>query len=174
MRQGLDSKGVGQPDVLNHLNPDGSVRVQEVASGDNGGNPDKKLFLAADGSVVSQCLLGDDKKRLSARAIVKAGVVSEVLLDTTGNQYADTRQILSDGRLVRVDADTNNDHMADVVQTYNGDALAHQDEDTNGDGVVDQRFEGNKPVPVPPNTKISREAFTRLDCGSFDGFWWKR
>jgi hypothetical protein len=69
-------------------------------------------------------LLGDDKKRLSARAIVKAGVVSEVLLDTTGNQYADTRQILSDGRLVRVDADTNNDHLPDVVQTYDGDALS--------------------------------------------------
>ena len=102
---------------------------------------------------MAQCLLGDDKKRLSTRAIVKAGVVSEVWVDTTGDQYADTRQILSDGRLVRVDADTNNDHKPDVVQTYDGDALRHQDEDTNGDGVVDQRFAGEKAVPVPPGTR---------------------
>jgi hypothetical protein len=173
VRQGLDSKGKGEPDVLNHLNADGTITVQEVVSGANGASPDKKLFLAADGSVVSQCLLGEDKKRLSARAIVKGGVVTEVLIDTTGSQYADTRQVMSEGRLVRVEADTNKDHIPDVVQTYDGDALAHQDEDTNGDGIVDQRFEGNKSVPVPPGTKIPREAFTKLDCGSFDGFWWK-
>jgi hypothetical protein len=171
--QGLDSKGKGQPDVLNHLDADGKIRVQEVASGENGANPDKKLFLATDGSVEAQCLLGQDKKRLAARALVKAGVVSEVLLDTTGSQYADTRQVLSDGKLVRVEADTNRDHRPDVVQTYDGDALRYQDEDTDGDGVVDQRFEGEKAVPVPPGTKISREAFTRLDCGSFDAFWRK-
>jgi hypothetical protein len=174
VRQGLDSKAQGHPDVLNHLNPDGSIRIQEVASGSNGAKPDKKLFLAGDGSVVAQCLLGDDKKHLSARAIVKAGVVSEVLLDTTGSQYADTRQILSDGKLVRVEADTNRDHRPDVVQTFDAGALRYQDEDTNGDGVVDQRFEGEKAVPVPPGTTIPRDAFTRLDCGSFDSFWSKR
>src|SRR5262249_9740389 len=132
-------------------------------------------FLAADGSVTAQCLLGNDKKRLSTRAIVKGGVVSEVLIDTTGSQYADTRQILSEGKLVRVEADTNRDHHVDVVQTYDASGtLKTQDEDTNGDGVVDQRFEGDKSVPVPPGTTLPREAFARLDCGTFDGFWTKK
>jgi hypothetical protein len=175
VRQGLDSKHKGHPDVLNHLNPDGSVRIQEVASGENGSSPDKRLFLADDGSVTAQCLLGKDKKRLSARAIVKAGVVSEVLLDTTGSGYADTRQILSDGKIVRVEADTNRDHRPDVVQTYDASGtLRYQDEDTNGDGIVDRRFEGGKSVPVPPGATIPRDPFPKLDCGSFDGFWTKR
>jgi hypothetical protein len=52
---GARLEGRGSPDVLNYLNADGTVRVQELASGANGASPDKKLFLAADGSVVSQC-----------------------------------------------------------------------------------------------------------------------
>jgi hypothetical protein len=52
--------------------------------------------------------------------------------------------------------------------------MRFQDEDTNGDGVIDQRFEGKKAVPVPAGTKAPQGAFARLDCGSFDGFWWKR
>ena len=75
---------------------------------------------------------------------------------------------------MRVEADTNHDHEPDVVQIFDGDGLRYQDEDTDGDGVVDRRFEGDKSVPVPPGTTIPREAFTRLDCGSFDSFWSKR
>ena len=39
---------------------------------------DKKLFLAADGTVTSQCLLNEAKDTLNTRAVVKGGIVTEV------------------------------------------------------------------------------------------------
>ena len=95
VRQGVDNSGNGRPDVLNHLNGSGQLTIQEVASGDNGRNPDKKLFLDAAGQVTAQCLLDANKKKLNTRALVSGGVVGEVLIDTNGNGYADTRQVLS-------------------------------------------------------------------------------
>jgi hypothetical protein len=176
VRQGVDSQGGrGRPDVLNHFNGDGHVKIQEVASGDNGRNPDKKLFLAKDGAVTAQCLLNDEKDKLNTRALVRAGAVNEILIDTSGDLWADTRQVLgSDGSLARLDADTNGDRKADVVQVFKGGALAYQDEDTDNDGVIDQRFEGNTPVAVPAGTKVTSAKFGKLGCGSFNRFWWKR
>ena len=127
------------------------------------------------GQVVAQCLLGEDKKKLNTRALVKGGVVVEVLIDSSGKGFADTRQVLSKtGEVVRVEADTNADRKPDVVQTYEGGALAFQDEDTNFDGAIDQRFQGTTPVAVPAGARVPDEPFGKLDCGSFDRFWWKR
>jgi hypothetical protein len=95
VRQGLDSQGSGRPDVFNHLGEDGAVRIQEVASGDNGRNPDKKLFLDPAGQVTSQCLLDEKKAKLNTRAVVSGGIVTEILIDTTGDRWADTRQAAS-------------------------------------------------------------------------------
>jgi hypothetical protein len=61
-----------------------------------------------------------------------------------------------------------------VVQTYSGGALANQDEDTDYDGVIDQRFQGQTAVSVPPGTRVAGEKFGKLGCGSFHRFWWKR
>lgn len=174
VRQGLDSQGKGRPDVFNHMNGNGSVRVQEVASGENGRNPDKKLFLDASGQVTAQCLLDEEKKRLNTRALVSGGAVTEILIDTTGDRFADTRQVLRGGQLVRLDADTNGDRAPDVVQTYQGGELTYQDEDSDFDGNVDQRFRGQTPVDVAAGTKLAAPAFGKLDCGSFHRFWWKR
>jgi hypothetical protein len=174
VRQGLDSKGSGRPDVFNHMGSDGSVRIQEVAGGDNGRNPDKKLFLDANGQVTAQCLLDENKKRLNTRAVVNGGSVTEILIDTTGDGWADTRQVLSGGQLARLDADTNNDRAPDVVQTYRNGELVYQDEDSDFDGTVDQRFQGQTPVDVAAGTQIPAPAFEKLGCGSFHRFWWKR
>jgi hypothetical protein len=174
VRQGLDTNGDGKPDTLNQLDAQGRVRVQEVAS-DGSATPDKRTFLDERGQATAQCLLGEDKKKLNTRALVSGGVITELLIDTTGNGYADTRQVLSkSGDVVRVEADTNGDHKPDVVQTYQGGALVFQDEDTNFDGKIDQRFKGTAPVAVPAGAKIEDAPFEKLDCGSFDRFWWKR
>jgi len=74
VRQGLDTNGDGRPDALNQLDAQGKVRVQEVASGEHGPNPDKRMFLDESGQVVAQCLLGEKKDTLDTRAIVKGGV----------------------------------------------------------------------------------------------------
>ena len=174
VRQGVDNSGDGRPNVLNHLNGSGQLTIQEVASGDNGRNPDKKLFLDAAGQVTAQCLLDANKKKLNTRALVSGGVVGEVLIDTNGNGFADTRQVLSGGQLARLDADTNGDRKPDVIQTYQGGAVAFQDEDTDFDGTVDQRFQGQSPVAVPAGTPVAGGNFGKLGCGSFHRFWWKR
>ena len=54
---------------------------------------------------------------------------------------------------------------------FAGGQLARQDEDTNFDGVIDQRFEGGKPVAVPAGTKIATAPLGPLDCGRFSDFW---
>jgi hypothetical protein len=151
------------------------VAVQELASGARGRQPDQKLFLASDGTVTAQCLLGEDGKRLDTRARVREGAVDEVLIDTDADNVADTRQVLdSAGQLVRLDADTDGDRRPDVVQVYAGGALLHQDEDTDADGAVDRRFQGDAAVAVPEGARIEGGPFSALGCGSFDSFWWKR
>ena len=76
--------------------------------------------------------------------------------------------------MVRREADTNGDRKPDVVQTYRDGAVTHQDEDTDFDGVVDQRFEGQTPIAVAEGTAVDAESFSKIDCGSFHRFWWKR
>ena len=175
VRQGLDTNGDGKPDALQlpdaqgkRARPGGRERRQRR-------QPGQAHVPRRVGQVTAQCLLGEDKKKLNTRALVKGGTVTELLIDGSGKGYADTRQVLSKtGEVVRLDADTNGDHKVDVVQTFKGGALAFQDEDTNFDGVIDQRFQGTTPVSVPAGTRVSDEPFGKLDCGSFDRFWWKR
>jgi hypothetical protein len=40
--------------------------------------------------------------------------------------------------------------------------------------VIDQRFDGGKPVAAPAGTKIPGGDFGSLGCGSFHAFWKKR
>ena len=40
--------------------------------------------------------------------------------------------------------------------------------------IVDRRFRGDQLVEIAPDTRIAGEAFGRLGCGRFHGFWWKR
>ena len=75
---------------------------------------------------------------------------------------------------VALEDDTNGDRLVDVVQVFAGGQLARQDEDTDFDGVIDQRFEGDKPAAVPPGAKISATKFGPLDCGRFSEFWTRR
>ena len=175
VRQALDTRGAGSPEVLNHMNGGGHIAIQELASGARGSQPDQKLFLDEAGGVRAQCLLGEDGRKLDTRTLVRDGVVREVLQDTSGDGWADTRQVLNEaGEVVRLDADTNADRRPDVVQVYAGGALLHQDEDSDGDGRVDRRFRGDQSAEVPADARIEGDRFRTLDCGSFDGFWWKR
>ncbi|MGH2901678.1 MAG: hypothetical protein ACRDMZ_23590, partial [Solirubrobacteraceae bacterium] len=136
--------------------------------------PDKKLTLDASGQVTQQCIDTDGNGTLDARAVVEGGVVTEVWIDTKGKGVADQRELYKGGQRVGLEADTNGDRKVDVVQTFEGGQLARQDEDTNFDGVVDQRFEGGKPVPVPPGTKAGSAPLGPLDCGRFSEFWTAR
>ena len=138
------------------------------------GNPEKKLFLAADGSVTGQCFLNEDKSTLNTRAVVQGGVVTEVLIDTTGNGVADTREVYSGEAITRVDVDTNGDRKPDIVQSSGPGGVARQDEDSDFDGVIDNRFDGDQLVDIPAGTKIQGAAFGPLGCASFHRFWWKR
>ena len=107
-------------------------------------------------------------------ACMSNGVVGEVWLDTKGKGNADQREVYKDGQRVALEADTNADRLVDVVQVFAGGQLARQDEDTDFDGVIDQRFEGDKPAAVPPGAKISATKFGPLDCGRFSEFWTRR
>jgi len=40
--------------------------------------------------------------------------------------------------------------------------------------VIDQRFEGGKPVAVPAGTKIGTGPLGPLECGRFSEFWTAR
>ncbi len=154
-RQGIDTKGRGRPDVLNHLDRSQNVVIQEVAS--DGGDPDKKLFLAAGGKVTAQCFLDDAKKKLNTRTVVSNGQVVEVLVDTTGNGVADTREIYENGDRIRLEVDTNDDRRPDVVQAVGEGGLPLQDEDVDFDGVVDRRFQGDQLVETASGTEIAGE-----------------
>jgi hypothetical protein len=52
--------------------------------------------------VTGQCFLDEAKKKLNTRAVVQNGAVVEVLVDTTGNGVADTREVYSGEKLLRV------------------------------------------------------------------------
>ncbi|MHC4422998.1 MAG: hypothetical protein ACYS1E_20775 [Planctomycetota bacterium] len=172
VREGQDTQGNGRPDLLNHFDAAGQAVVQEVAS--NGRSPDKKLLLGPGGVVTAQCTLSEDGKKLSTRANVENGIVTEVLHDTTGNGVADTREVWQSNEILRLEADTNDDRRPDVVQHFSGGQVVRQDEDVDYDGVADQRFEGNQPVNLPPGTKLPGAKFDKLGCGNFHRFWWKR
>ena len=172
VRIGQDTKSRGYPDSLNILDSEGRAIIQEISS--NGRQPDQKLFLGSGEVVTAQCLLGEDGKKLSTRAVVVEGAVTERLHDTTGNSVADTREVYQFGQLARLDADTNGDRRTDVVQYFAGGEMQRQDEDIDFDGVIDRRFENGQPVDVPPDTRVPGAAFDSLGCGSFHRFWWKR
>jgi hypothetical protein len=106
--------------------------------------------------------------------IVSNGVMTEVLIDTTGNGVADQREVHQNGGPVRLDVDTNGDRLPDIAQSTGPDGVSRQDEDTDFDGIVDQRFDGDVAVDIPADTKIAGAKFGNLDCGSFHRFWWKR
>jgi hypothetical protein len=174
VRQGQDTKAAGRPDVLTIFGADGKPIAQELVSDPKRKRPDKKLTLDANGQVTSQCVDTNGNGTLDARAIVAGGVVTEVWIDTKGKGIADQRELYEGGQRAALEADTNGDKRVDVVQVFAGGQLARQDEDTNYDGVVDQRFEGGKPVAVPAGTKIGTAPLGPLDCGRFSDFWTAR
>lgn len=173
VRQGQDTLGKGRPQVLNHFDSNGALTVQEAVN-DGGPNPAKKLFLNPSGEVTAQCLLDAEGKKLNVRTIVVGGVVVEALIDTTGNGVADNREVYEGGERVRLEVDTNEDRRPDVAIVARPGGVSRQDEDTDFDGIIDLRFDGDTPVDIPAGTKFAGEKFEKLDCGSFDAFWWKR
>ena len=121
----------------------------------------------------TQCQLDAEAKKLSIRMLFSAGVMTEVLIDSTGNGYADTRDVYEDGTRVRSEVDTNDDRSPDVIQALGPGGVPRQDEDTDFDGLVDLRFDGEELVEVPAGTKVGAK-FGKIGCGSFHRFWWKR
>jgi hypothetical protein len=156
--------------VVNLFDASGHAVVQEVAS-ERTGRPEKRLFLAPDGSVTAQCVDTDGNGTLDARATVQNGVVTEVLIDTHGKGVANQREIWRDGQRVELQADTNGDHKVDVVQRFENGVVVQQDEDTNFDGILDRRFVGKKPAPIPPGTPVPGPPLGPLDCGRFSDAW---
>jgi hypothetical protein len=155
--------------VLTRFDGSGVAVVQELIEG-NAKRPNKKLFLAPDGSVTAQCLDTTGDGRLDARATVVGGQVSEALLDTDGNGHPDQREIYESGVRVRLEADTNKDKRPDIVQHFQGDAIVRQDEDTNFDGKLDRAFQGSTQVPLGANA-AAPAALPALECGAPDPSW---
>ena len=158
MRQGQDTKGAGRPDVLTIFGADGKPIAQELISDPKRKRPDKKLTLDANGQVTRSASTPTATARSTRARSSRAAWSREVWIDTKGKGIADQREIYKGGQRAALEADTNADRKVDVVQVFEGGQLARQDEDTNFDGVVDQRFEGGKPVAVPPGTKIAHAA----------------
>jgi len=172
VREARDTQGRGTPDVLTLFDAEGHPKQQELIEG-KGSRPNKKLFLAPDGSVVAQCLDTNGDGRFDARARIENGQVVEALIDTKGKGVADQREIYEKGVRVRLDADTNGDRKPDVIQYFSGNAVVRQDEDTNFDGVIDRRFENGKPVALSGQTAVP-PPLGALDCGEIDRFWSRR
>ena len=85
----------------------------------------------------------------------------------------DEREIYENGERVRIETDTQGDHRPDVVMQMKGDEVVRQDEDTDFDGVIDQRFDGETPVPVE-GKPAAPAALPKLECGRFHSFWSRR
>ena len=58
-----------------------------------------------------------------------------------------------------------------MVQRFENGAVVEQDEDTNFDGILDRRFVGGKPAPLPAGTPVPGPALGPLDCGRFSDAW---
>jgi len=155
--------------VLTHFDANGTAATQELIEG-KATRPNKKLFLAPDGSVTAQCLDTNGDGKLDARATVEGGQVTQALLDTHGKGVPDQREIYQGGVRVRLEADTNKDKRPDIVQYFQGDAVTRQEEDTNFDGKLDRAFEGTKQVPLGANT-AAPAPLGALECGTPDPFW---
>jgi hypothetical protein len=168
VREARDTNGDGKPDVLTRFDENGRGVEQDVVEG-NATRPNKKLFLAPDGSVTAQCLDTNGDGKFDARATVESGTVSEVILDTDANGVPDQREIYQGGERVRLEADTNKDKRPDVVQTFSAGNVVRQDEDTNFDGKIDRSFQGTKSVPVTDPKAPS--PLPALNCGPLDPFW---
>jgi hypothetical protein len=169
VREARDTNRDGRPDVLTSFDAEGRPAEQELIEGD-AQRPNKKLFLAADGSVTSQCLDTNGDGRFDARARVQGGQVVEALLDTNKNGIADQREVFEGGARVRLDADTNGDRKPDVIQHLSGDAVTQQDEDTNFDGKLDRVFRGQELVAGAAGAPVPA-GFEALDCGDVDPTW---
>jgi hypothetical protein len=169
VREARDTKGDGRIDVVTHFGADGKATDQELIDG-AASRPNKKLFLAPDGSVTAQCIDTSGNGKFDARTSVEAGQVTSAILDTDGNGVPDQREIYEGGARVRLEADTNKDKRPDVIQTLSGDSVVRQDEDANFDGKIDRSFEGTRSVPVPSNPAAPAR-LPALDCGQLDPVW---
>jgi hypothetical protein len=97
----------------------------------------------------------------------------ESLLDSAGRGRAGQRDVYENGVQVRIDLDTDADGQPDVIQYLRGESVVRQDEDSDHDGVIDRRFEGDRPLPIDGRPSVPGE-LPKLDCGKFDPFWNRR
>jgi hypothetical protein len=57
-----------------------------------------------------------------------------------------------------------------VVQWTDENGNSFQDEDTDYDGILDQRFQGDSQVEIPPDS-AAPPTLPDLKCGRFNKFW---
>jgi hypothetical protein len=173
VRQGQATSGKGPADVLSHFGKSGELTIQELITVQGGLEPDKKLFLAADGTIFKHCADTNGDGRLETILTFAGDVLQRAVIDTDGDGTADEREIYANGERVRLDTDTNGDHRPDVVQHLQADEITRQDEDTDFDGVIDLRFDGETPVSVEGKPEAPA-ALPKLGCGRFHSFWRRR
>jgi len=167
--QAKDQRGAGRATVLTRYDSSGAATVQElVAEGKH--NPDKKLFINADGSVRSQCLDNDGDGVFDVRYRIEAGVVSAGLVDTDRDGVGEQRQVYAGGQLSHVEIDTNGDGRADVVRYVADGNVIRRCEDAEFDGEIDRCFEGQSLVELSGVTDVA-PPLESLGCGSLHPFW---
>jgi hypothetical protein len=156
-----------KPNILFVFARDGQQIVAQEEDRNLNGRPDRLTRFDESGTPTYRCTMTQEVTFVN-------GQPSLVLDDSTGDRFADRRQVYEGSELVRLEADTNADRRPDVWITYRGGQAAIQDEDADYDGRVDQRFDLTTEEQLevegsgePP----SRERFARLQCSGFSALW---
>jgi antitoxin component YwqK of YwqJK toxin-antitoxin module len=158
-----------KPNILFVFAEDGEQIITQEEDRNVNGRPDRLTRFSPDGQPTYRCTIRQEVSFAD-------GQPARVLDDSTGDGFADRRQIYEQGVLVRVEADTNGDRRPDVWLGYEGGAARTQDEDADYDGRIDQRFDLVTEEAVSFETPVeptSSEKFSKIRCSGFSKVWWR-
>jgi antitoxin component YwqK of YwqJK toxin-antitoxin module len=158
-----------KPNILFVFAEDGERIVTQEEDRNVNGRPDRLTRFSPEGQPTYRCTIRQEVSFLD-------GQPARVLDDSTGDGFADRRQIYEQGELVWVEADTNGDRRPDVWLRYEGGVPKTQDEDSDYDGRIDQRFDLATEEALPLETPVepeSSEKFGKIRCTGFSELWWR-
>ena len=156
-----------KPNIVFHFAAEGERITRQEEDRNCNGRPDRLTLLDPQGNPSFRCTPREVDE-------FEGGVATLSLEDSSGDGYADRRQIFEAGVPARLEADTNGDRRTDVWISYVGGQARTQDEDTNFDGQIDQRFDLATEQAQKLNgggESPSQAPFERIRCEGFSEFW---